>query len=221
MSDSMNFKRTKLACYTAYFTMSSVFCLSPLLFATFHNTYGVSYTLLGTLVLVNFCTQLTIDLIFSFFSKHFNIAKTVRVMPIITSVGMAFYALSPIIMPNNVYIGLVLGTVLFSVSAGLSEVLLSPMIAAIPSKDPQRDMSFLHSLYAFGVVTTVVLSTLFFKVFGTENWSYLMGFFAVLPLAASVMFFLSPIPEMSALRALHIFRQLRRKHNVKLDFKLC
>ena len=80
MSDSMNFKRTKLACYTAYFTMSSVFCLSPLLFATFHNTYGVSYTLLGTLVLVNFCTQLTIDLIFSFFSKLFNIAKTVRVI---------------------------------------------------------------------------------------------------------------------------------------------
>ena len=197
MSDSMNFKRTKLACYTAYFTMSSVFCLSPLLFATFHNTYGVSYTLLGTLVLVNFCTQLTIDLIFSFFSKLFNIAKTVRVMPIITSVGMVLYALSPVIMPNNVYIGLVLGTVLFSVSAGLSEVLLSPMIAAIPSKDPQRDMSFLHSLYAFGVVTTVVLSTLFFKVFGTENWPYLMGFFAVLPLAASVMFFLSPIPEMS------------------------
>ena len=197
MSDSMNFKRTKLACYTAYFTMSSVFCLSPLLFATFHNTYGVSYTLLGTLVLVNFCTQLTIDLIFSFFSNIFNIAKTVRVMPIITSVGMVLYALSPVIMPNNVYIGLVLGTVLFSVSAGLSEVLLSPMIAAIPSKDPQRDMSFLHSLYAFGVVTTVVLSTLFFKVFGTENWPYLMGFFAVLPLAASVMFFLSPIPEMS------------------------
>lgn len=198
MSDLPKYKRTRLACYTAYFTMSSVFSLPPLLFATFHNNYGVSYTLLGTLVLVNFCTQLAIDLVFSAFSKHFNIGKTVKVMPIITAVGLGLYALSPVIMQKSIYVGLLLGTVLFSVSAGLSEVLLSPIIAALPSKDAQRDMSLLHSLYAFGVVTVVVLSTLFFKLFGTDRWPYLVGFFAVLPLAASVMFFLSPIPDIKS-----------------------
>lgn len=198
MSDLPKYKRTRLACYTAYFTMSSVFSLPPLLFATFHNNYGVSYTLLGTLVLVNFCTQLAIDLVFSAFSKHFNIGKTVKVMPIITAVGLGLYALSPVIMPKSIYVGLLLGTVLFSVSAGLSEVLLSPIIAALPSKDAKRDMSLLHSLYAFGVVTVVVLSTLFFKLFGTDRWPYLVGFFAVLPLAASVMFFLSPIPDIKS-----------------------
>lgn len=198
MSELPKYKRTRLACYTAYFTMSSVFSLPPLLFATFHNNYGVSYTLLGTLVLVNFCTQLAIDLVFSAFSKYFNIAKTVRVMPVITAVGLGLYALSPVIMPKSIYVGLLLGTVLFSVSAGLSEVLLSPIIAALPSKDAKRDMSLLHSLYAFGVVTVVVLSTLFFKLFGTTYWPYLVGFFAVLPLAASVMFFLSPIPDIKS-----------------------
>jgi len=30
---SQNFKRTKFACYSAYFTMSSIFSLPPLLFA--------------------------------------------------------------------------------------------------------------------------------------------------------------------------------------------
>jgi len=54
------FRRTKLACYAAYFTMSSVFSLPPLLFVTFHEMYRVSYTLLGTLVLTNFCTQLAV-----------------------------------------------------------------------------------------------------------------------------------------------------------------
>ena len=83
-----NYKRTKLACYTAYFTMSSVFSLPPLLFVTFHEMYGISYTLLGTLVLTNFCTQLGIDLIFTVFSKHFNVAKVVRIMPLITSAGL-------------------------------------------------------------------------------------------------------------------------------------
>ena len=85
------FKRTKFACYMAYFTMSSVFSLPPLLFITLREQYGISYTLLGTLVLTNFCTQLTVDLIFTFFSKKINVAKIVRVMPLITSAGLFTY----------------------------------------------------------------------------------------------------------------------------------
>lgn len=193
----LNFKRTKLACYSAYFTMSSVFCLPPLLFVTFHNLYGVSWTLLGTLVSVNFITQLAIDLVFTFFSKKFNIEKVVKVMPLITSLGLFVYALSPVIFPQNIYIGLLIGTVLFSVSAGLSEVLLSPIIAAIPSKNAQGDMSFLHALYAFGVFSVVVIGSVFIKIFGSQNWMYLTAFFAVLPIIASVLFATSPIPQMS------------------------
>lgn len=49
--DNSKFKRTKFACYAAYFTMSSIFCLPPLLFVTFLELYNVSWTLLGTLVL--------------------------------------------------------------------------------------------------------------------------------------------------------------------------
>lgn len=190
------FKRTKLACYTAYFTMSSVFSLPPLLFATLQDMYGISYTLLGTLVLTNFCTQLGVDLIFTVFTKYFNVKKVVRVMPLITSAGLLIYALSPTLFPQNTYIGLLIGTVLFSVSAGLSEVLLSPVIAAIPSDNPQKDMSLLHSLYAFGVFTVVVVSTLFIRIFGSANWMYLTLFWATLPIIAAVMFMLSPMPEM-------------------------
>ena len=192
-----NFKRTKLACYTAYFTMSSIFSLPPILFVTLRDMYGISYTLLGTLVLTNFFTQLTIDLIFTFFSKYFNVKKIVRVMPLITSVGLMLYALSPTLFPNHVYLGLLLGTITFSISAGLSEVLLSPVIAAIPSDNPQRDMSALHSLYAFGVCTVVIISTLFLRVFGTHRWMYLTVFMAALPIIAAVLFMLSPMPEMN------------------------
>ncbi|MBQ6837613.1 MAG: MFS transporter, partial [Clostridia bacterium] len=69
----MNYKKTKYTCYYTNLAMSSAFSLPPILFLTFHNTYGISYTLLGTLVLTNFCTQLIIDLLFTFFAKHFNI----------------------------------------------------------------------------------------------------------------------------------------------------
>ena len=152
-------KMTRFACHSSYFTMSSVFCLPPLLFLTFHRMYGVSYTLLGTLVLVNFCTQLAVDLIFSFFSKHFDIPRTVRLMPLLTSLGLGLYAVGPMLFPEKAYIFFLVGTVIFSVSAGLSEVLLSPIIAAIPSDRPEREMSLLHSLYAFGVLSVVLVST--------------------------------------------------------------
>lgn len=191
------FKRTKLACYTAYFTMSSIFSLPPLLFITFHQLYNISYTLLGTLVLINFFTQLGVDLLFTLFSKRLNLKKIVQIMPLITTLGLLIYAISPLLFKSNVYLGLVIGTVIFSISAGLSEVLLSPVIAAIPSKNPQKDMSLLHSLYAFGVVTVVIVSTLFFTIFGRENWGYLTVFFALLPIIASILFFTSPMPNLS------------------------
>ncbi len=196
MTDT-KFKRTRLACYAAYFTMSSIFCLPPLLFMTLRETYGISYTLLGTLVLVNFCTQLGVDLIFTAFSKKFNPQKIVRIMPLITSAGLLIYALIPTFFPQIAYIGLLIGTVIFSVAAGLSEVLLSPVIAAIPSDNPQRDMSMLHSLYAFGVFFVAVVSTVFLKLCGTENWMYLTMIFALLPVIAAVMFMISPMPDMN------------------------
>lgn len=193
-----NFKTTKLACYIAYFTMSSIFCVPPILFVSFRELYGISYTLLGTLVLVNFFTQLSIDLLFTAFSKYFNAKIMVRIMPICTAIGLLVYALIPTFFPNIAYVGLVIGTVIFSISAGLSEVLLSPMIAAIPSDNPQRDMSMLHSLYAFGTFTMIIISTVFLKIFGFENWMYLIIFLACLPLIAAFMFMISPIPDMNS-----------------------
>ena len=164
-----NYRKTKYACFYTYLAMSSVFSLPPLLFVTFRDMYKISYTLLGTLVLVNFCTQLIIDLIFTFLNEHFNIKNTVKLMPLLTSTGLIIYALVPTFLPKYAYIGLLTGTVIFSVAAGLCEVLLSPIVAALPSDNPERDMSTLHSLYAYGVVVVVIISTVFLKLFGRNN----------------------------------------------------
>ena len=191
------YKRTKYACYYTYLAMSSVFSLPPLLFATFRELYGISYTLLGTLVLINFCTQLSVDLIFSFFSKYFNIHKTIRAMPLLTAAGLCTYALIPMMFPAYAYIGLVAGTVLFSVSAGLAEVLVSPTVAALPSDTPDKDMSMLHSLYGYGLVGVVLISTICLELIGKEYWMYLTFFWAVLPVIASVVLMKSQLPDMN------------------------
>ncbi len=180
-----------------YLAMSPVFMLPPLLFVTFRNMYGISYTLLGTLVLINFLTQLSVDLIFSAFSKYFNIKAVIRAMPLFTSLGLLVYALVPTLSSRFAYLGLVIGTVIFSLSAGLGEVLLSPTVAALPSENPERDMSTLHSLYAYGSLAVIVISTLFLHFVGTEYWMYLTLFWASLPLIACYLFCTSEIPDFS------------------------
>ncbi|MEG2081444.1 MAG: MFS transporter, partial [Oscillospiraceae bacterium] len=158
------YKLTKYSCYTANASMSVVSALTPLLFLTFHNLYGITYTMLGALVLINFSTQLFVDLIFSFYSHKFNITKMVKIIPILTFIGLIVYAVFPFLFPNAVYLGLVIGTVIFASSGGLVEVLLSPVIAEIPSENPEREMSKLHSVYAWGVVGVVIISSLFLLV---------------------------------------------------------
>lgn len=206
----INHRRLKLACYTTNVSMSIVGNLTPVLLLTFHSMYGISYSLLGFLVLINFVIQLSVDLVFSFFSHRFNIEKTVKFTPILTLLGIIIYALSPVFFAENIYFGLALGTVIFSVSGGLSEVLISPVIAAIPSDDPDREMSKLHSIYAWGVVFVIIISTLYILFCGEENWQFLALFFAIVPLCSSFLFAGADIPKMNTPEkvsgAMHLLR---------------
>ena len=190
------FKRLKYACYTTNITMSIVGNLFPILFLTFRSLYGISYSLLGLLVVINFSTQLLVDLIFSFFSHKFNISKTVKITPALAVVGLIVYGICPFLFPDKVYLGLVIGTVIFSASSGLAEVLISPVIAAIPSDNPEREMSKLHSIYAWGVVGVVIISTSFLALFGTENWQWLSILFALIPLFSTILFHFSIVPTL-------------------------
>lgn len=191
-----NDKLVRLACYMSSATMSIVGNLSPLLFLTFRNTYGISYSLLGLLVLINFVTQLTVDLIFSFFSHKFNIPFSVKATPLIAIFGLAIFAAAPWIFPAVPYVGLVIGTVIFSAASGFGEVLISPVIAALPSENPERDMSKLHSIYAWGVVGMIIYSTIFLFIFGRECWQYLTFSLLIVPLTAFVLLLRARLPKL-------------------------
>lgn len=193
---AINYKRLKLACYATNVSASVVSNLSPLLFLIFHTLYNVSYTLLGLLVLINFCTQLAVDLIFSFFTDKFNTEKTIKFAPILTATGFIAYALLPMLFTSNVYVGLVIGTIIFSASGGLVEVLLSPVIATIPADDPDKEMSKLHSVYAWGVVAIVIFGTLFLKFAGNKSWNILVLIFALIPAFAATIFATVTVPPM-------------------------
>ena len=191
-----NNKRLTLACYSVNISMAIVGNLSPLLFLTFRSLYGISYSLLGLLVLINFVTQLSVDLIFSFFSHKFNIPKVVKFTPVLTLVGLLFYAASPILFPDTVYLGLVIGTVIFSAASGFAEVLISPVIAAIPSDNPDHAMSKLHSIYAWGVVGVIVVGTLFLFGLGQDTWQWFALLLTLVPIVSLILFAGTKFPKL-------------------------
>jgi len=189
-------RRVRYACYSANITMSGTSCLSPILFLTFRERYGISFSLLGFLVLVNFFTQLLVDLALSFFSHKMNLVKTVKSIPMLALVGFLVYALLPLAFPQHAFLGLCVGTVIFSFAAGLAEVLISPVIAALPAKDPDREMSKLHSVYAWGCVAVVILGAGLLVLVGGGNWFVLPLVIAILPAVSTALFYGSKIPEM-------------------------
>ena len=195
-----NNKRVKYACYVTNLSMAVVSNITPVLFLTFREMYDISYSLLGLLVLVNFCTQLTVDILFSLFSHRINLPFTVKMIPVLTVLGFALFAAAPIIFPNAVYVGLVLGTIVFSASGGFSEVLISPVIAALPSDNPQREMSALHSIYAWGTVGVIIISTLYILLFDARNWQLLVLGFVCVPAVAAVLFYSSALPALETPR---------------------
>jgi len=195
----INYSRLKWACYTANISMSVVACLSPLLFVTFRNLYGISYSLLGLLVLINFVTQLLVDLLLSFVPHKFNIEKTVRMIPMLVALGLGIYGLFPFLFPNNVYTGLVIGTIVFSASSGFNEVLANPVILSIPSDDPDKELSRLHSTYAWGIVGVIIVGSLILLGFGSKNWQFLPLIFMLVPISSIVLFGTTDMPQIATL----------------------
>ena len=191
----INYNRLKWAAYTANLSMSVVACLSPLLFVTFRTLYGISFTKLGLLVLINFLTQLGIDLMLSFIPHKFNIKKTVRLIPVLVTTGLLIYAVFPFVFPNHVYTGLVIGTVIFSASCGFNEVLANPLILSIPSDNPDKEISKLHAVYPWGVVGVIIVGTAFLFFVGSENWQWLAMLFLLIPITSTALFFSTDMPE--------------------------
>lgn len=192
-----NTKFIKMGCYGANITMAVVGNLPPLLFLIFHNLYGISYSLLGALVLINFTTQIVVDIIVSFLSHKFSIPTVVRLTPFLSIFGFLLFGLSPFLFPKeSIYWGLAIATIIFSAASGLNEALISPIVAELPSENPEREMSKLHSVYAWGTVAVIILSALFLFLCKKSYWFVLPLFFIVVPFFALLCFFNATLPPL-------------------------
>ena len=91
------------------------------------------------------------------------------------------------------FAGLLIAILIYAVGGGLLEVLISPVVESCPTDNKEKAMSLLHSFYCWGQVGVVLVSTLFFAVFGIQNWKLLAMLWAVIPVLNGLFFIGVPI----------------------------
>lgn len=186
---------TILACFVGYIVQAIVNNFVPLLFLTFHAAYGIPMTKITLLITFNFGLQLLIDLLSAGFIDRIGYRAAAVLAHICAAAGFLLLTVLPDRM-GDPFIGLLLAVMIYAVGGGLLEVLVSPIVEACPTKHKESAMSLLHSFYCWGHVGVVLLSTLYFHLFGIENWKTLALCWAVLPLLNALFFTQVPIASL-------------------------
>ena len=151
---------TRIGCYLSLFMQAYCACTLPILFVSLMNLYGLNYLDLGIMIFLLYSIQILVDVIVAPLIERFSYRFFCLLTPITLILGVILFVMSPIIIPDNVRILFYIGICLISSSAGLIEVLVSPIIESLPSKNKEKSMSLLHSFYGIGVIFVVLFTSL-------------------------------------------------------------
>lgn len=189
----LNYTHTKIASYMGYVVQAIACSFLPLVFVALQNTYNISYEKLGRLILVCFVTQIAVDLISIRLVKIFGYRRLAVAAQIFAAVGFASLSILPKIIPA--YTGITLSVITYSIGSGLIEVIISPIVEYLPTKNKSGNMALLHSFFCWGNVFIVLATTLMIKLFGEENWHIIALIWTIIPVTVLILFLFVPIIE--------------------------
>ncbi|MBQ7292486.1 MAG: MFS transporter [Clostridia bacterium] len=189
----LSYKSTISAGFVGYATQALTINFPPLLYVAFGKQFNISTSAIATLIAVCFLVQLLVDLLAAKFSDRMNVRVFIISAHVLTALGMVGLGFFPNIMPPIA--GLMLATVLSSIGSGLVEVLITPIVESCPTPPKKKSsyMSLLHSFYCWGQATVILLSTVYFYVFGREHWQILSAIWAIIPISGAILFSLVPL----------------------------
>lgn len=190
------YKHTIRASYFGYITQAIVNNLAPLLFIIFTREFGISLGKITLLITINFGTQLIVDSIAALFVDRIGYRVSIIAAHVFSVLGLVGLSVFPFVLSDG-YLGLLLAVILYAIGGGLLEVLVSPIVEACPTDNKAAVMSLLHSFYCWGVVAVVLISTLFLRFVGEENWRVLPIVWALVPLVNAIIFALVPIAKLN------------------------
>ena len=186
------YQKTIYACFIGYIVQAIVNNFVPLLFVTFHDSYGIPLSKITLLVTFNFGLQLLVDLLSVGFVDRIGYRASMLLAHGLSAVGLFLLPVLPELFADP-FIGLLIAILIYAVGGGLLEVLISPVVESCPTDNKEKAMSLLHSFYCWGQVGVVLVSTLFFAVFGIQNWKILAMLWAVIPVLNGLFFIGVPI----------------------------
>lgn len=180
------------ACFIGYIVQAIVNNFLPLLFVTFQKTYSIPLTQITLLITLNFGIQLVIDMLSAGFVDKIGYRASAIIAHVCSAAGLVLLTVLPGAFPDP-FAGILIAVFIYAIGGGLIEVLISPILEACPTDNKEKAMSLLHSFYCWGHVGVVLISTLFFTLFGIENWKILAVCWAVVPAANIILFAKAPI----------------------------
>ncbi len=186
------YRKTIYACFIGYIVQAIVNNFVPLLFLTFERTYHIPLSRITMLITVNFGIQLLVDFLSAGFVDKIGYRASILIAHIFSAAGLLGLAVLPGLLPDA-YAGLLVSVTVYAIGGGLIEVLISPIMESCPTEHKEKAMSLLHSFYCWGHVGVVLLSTLFFKLFGIDNWKILTCIWVAVPAVNSLLFAQAPI----------------------------
>lgn len=187
-----NYQLTMHACFIGYIVQAIVNNFLPLLFVTFQKTYSIPLTQITLLITLNFGIQLVIDMLSAGFVDKIGYRASAIKAHVCSAAGIVLLTILPEALPDQ-FAGILIAVFIYAIGGGLIEVLISPILEACPTDNKEKAMSLLHSFYCWGHVGVVLISTLFFTLFGIENWKILAVCWAVVPAVNIILFAKAPI----------------------------
>lgn len=189
----LNYKNTISACFIAY-TVQAVVCnFAPLLFVGWSREFNISIPQLTSIITLTFLTQIIVDLLAARYADKIGYKACLVLAHIASCAGFIMLGTLPYLFAS--YPMIVISVIVYSIGSGLLEVLISPVVEACPTKNKAGAMSLLHSFYCWGTVGVIAISTLYFAVFGRDNWRYLAFIWAALSILNGIYFIFVPIIE--------------------------
>jgi len=192
----LTYKNTLVSCFIGYIVQAISINFIPLLFITFQNTYNIPLSQITLLVTINFLVQLTVDITAPLYVDKIGYRGCIVTAHIFSAAGFLLLMTLPEILPP--FTGLLISVITYAIGSGLIEVMVSPITESCPTDNKEKAMSLLHSFYCWGQVGVVLISTAFFTLFGIENWRYLAGAWAIIPIVNAVLFSKTPIAPLIA-----------------------
>ena len=186
------YNKTIVACFVGYVVQAVVNNFTPLLFLFFQKSYHIPLSQITLLVTFNFGIQLLIDFLSVGFIDKIGYRASMIIAHTLSAIGIILLTVLPEILPAP-FMGILVAVMIYAIGGGLLEVLVSPVVEACPSDNKEKAMSMLHSFYCWGHAGVVLISTLFFYVFGIDNWKILAIIWAVIPIANAFVFAKVPI----------------------------